>query len=133
MEEPRTYGTKCLTCEVPRNKYNYEGSVVLFHPGHGLIRIAFGTGDNLDQDDILEKDQNGNSIDDYMYISVFNELRGDYSSNENLEADEIDGGMLLFSHDTYKSGDIREMLEPSLEFMGWPDNIEEYVYISEGW
>lgn len=124
------YKTKCLTAEVPRNKYDYAGGVVLFHPGHGLIRIAFGTGDNLDQDDLLEKDSQGNGIDDYMYISLFNDLRGD--RGENLEADEVDGGLLLFSHATYATGDIREMLGPSLDFIGWPSDIGEYVYISEG-
>ena len=125
------YKTKCLTAEVPRNKYDYEGSVVLFNPGHGLIRIAFGTGDNLDQDDLLEKDSQGNGIDDYMYISTYGNLHvGDFA--DELEAAEEDGGLMLFSHATYKTGDIREMLGPSLDFIGWPSDIGEYVYISEG-
>ena len=123
------YKTRCLTGEIPRNKYEYQGGVVLFHPGPGLIRIAFGTGDNLDQDDLREKDSNGNGIDDYMYISTFENLHlADFA--DELKASEVDGGQLLFSHGTYRSGDIRELLEPSLDFMGWPAKLEEYVLMA---
>lgn len=125
------YKTRCLNGEIPRNEHDYEGGVVLLHPGRReFIRIAFGTGDNLDQDDCEIKDRNGNGIDDYVYISTFGELHlGDFA--EELEASEKDGGQMLFSHETYKTGDIREMLAPALDFMGWPDDIGEYVFISK--
>ena len=123
------YPTRCLTGEIPRNRFDYEGGVVLFHPGMGFARIAFGTGENLDQDDLEQKDSHGHCIDDYMYISTYGGLQD--MGWDGLCLQEKDGGLMLFSHDTYKSGDIREMLEPSLDFIGWPDRLEEYVYISE--
>ena len=115
---------------INRNTVPYEGGVILFHPGmRELIRIAFGTGENLDQDDCDIKDSHGNFIDDYMYISTFGDLHlGDFA--EELEASEKDGGQMLFSHKTFKSGDIREMLTPALDFMGWPDSADEYVFMS---
>ena len=125
------YKTRCLNGEIPRNECDYEGGVILLHPGRReFIRIAFGTGDNLDQDDCEMKDRSGNQIDDYVYISTFGELHlGDFA--EELEASENDGGQMLFSHKTYKTGDIREMLEPALDFMGWPDDVSEYVFLSK--
>ena len=124
------YKTKCLTGEIPRNKRDYQGGVILFNPRlRRHIRIMFGTGDNLSSEDMDEKDENGNGIDDYMYVTTYKELHaGD--DVDVLEAEEDDGGMMLFSHETYKSGDIREMLEQTLDFMDWPDNLDEYVFIS---
>lgn len=129
MEESGTYPTKCLTGKIPKNKFDYEGGVILFHPGRReFVRIAFGTGDNLTQEDLETKDSNGNSVDDYMYLTTYDELQD--MGWDGLCLQEKDGGMMLFSHKTYRSGDIREMLTPSLDFLGWPDSVGEYVFIS---
>jgi len=103
--------------------------VVLFHPGRReFIRIAFGNGDNLTQEDLETKDSNGNGVDDYMYLTTYSVPQD--MGWDGLCLQEKDGGLMLFSHETYRSGDIREMLAPSLDFMGWPDSVGEYVFVS---
>lgn len=113
---------------VPKNKFDYDGACVLLHRrSRKFVRIAFGDGSNLDHDDLEEKDENGNNIDDYMYLTKYKEMEED---GDGLRCVEDDGGMLLFSHNTYKTGDLRELIAPSLEFLGLPIYPGGYVFIS---
>lgn len=130
----------CKTGYIKCNKFRHQrAAIVLYEPAMGFIRVAFGSGDNLSQEDCLDRDRNGNRIDDYLYITTYTGEPEDgcwepalgpmppsTSSRSGLLLEETDGGQMLYSRKSWPHGDLRELLPEALEFMGWPRSLKKY-------
>jgi len=123
---------------IPRNLHPHrDAEVTVFLPGEGLFRVACGSGDNLTEEDCQLLDDNKNRIDNYVMIYTYTVPpidgvwerhtcgHGCMRTNGLLFA-ETDGGQMMYSSKTFTRGDIRDMLVPALEFMGWPTDLELY-------
>ena len=112
---------------VPRNPVDWEGSVVMYSTiNQTFFNIAFGTGDNLDGEDM---DQGFN---DYIMVDQF-ELDGTfgfgdvvnnikhagYAEGDMAGLDEIDGGQWLLRHKDWRNGDIRRFIMEAMDFAGY--------------
>ena len=111
----------------PRNMFDYQGRVVLFDTNNNVFYdFAFGTGDNLD-----DEDRDG-GFDDYFMTGfwewdektcladIFSAIRRGIDMEEVDGIDEIDGGQLLIKRKKYgDSGDIRTYIPACLEFSGY--------------
>ena len=128
---------------VPKNKFDWEGGIVLYDAAsEEFFNISFGSGDNLDADDIDA------GFDDYIMVERY-ELDGTKGSafivvdavdkgyvdgtTEGLR--EVDGGQLLLKHKEWTDGDIRRFITEALDFVGYGaasiDELYKYlVYIS---
>ena len=122
---------------IPENPFPFEGGVTLFSTDRNMFyHIWFGSGDNLDKDDI------DNGFDDYMNIDAYKwngkrplmEVINNIRENEGY-IDDIDGledtdsGMMLIKRADYKnSGDIRDYLENSLDFGEYKTDDVESLY-----
>ena len=113
---------------IPENPFPFEGGVTLFSTDRNMFyHIWFGSGDNLDEDDI------DNGFDDYMNIDAYKwdgerplmEVINDISENDGYIDDiygleDTDSGMMLIKRAKYNnSGDIRDYLEDSLDFVNY--------------
>ena len=119
---------------IPENPFPFEGGVTLFSTDLNMFyHIWFGSGDNLDEEDI------DNGFDDYMNIDAYKwngerplmEVINDISENDGYIDDiygleDTDSGMMLIKRADYNnSGDIRDYLENSLDFANYgADNVE---------
>lgn len=120
----------CKTGYIKCNKRRFwDAAVILYRPNVGLIRVAFGSGDNLVDEDIEQKDVNGNRIDDYLYITTYEAPAEESGSASGIVFPETDGGIMLFSHKSWPSGDIRDMIPEALDFMGWPARMKDYYVV----
>ena len=124
---------------VPKNKFDWEGGIVLYdEKSEEFFNISFGSGDNLDADDI------DNGFDDYIMVERYG-LDGTIGL-EFVAADavdkgfvddtteglrEIDGGQLLLKRKEWTDGDIRRFITEALEFGGYgAERIDDlYKYI----
>ena len=128
---------------VPKNKYDWEGGIVLYDAAsEEFFNISFGSGDNLDADDIDA------GFDDYIMVERY-ELDGTKGSafivvdavdkgyvdgtTEGLR--EVDGGQLLLKRKEWTDGDIRRFITEALDFVGYGaasiDELYKYlVYIA---
>ena len=112
---------------IPKNKYEWEGGVVLYDAvSEEFFNIAFGSGDNLNSDDIDA------GFDDYIMVERY-ELDGTKGSafvvvdavdkgfvddtTEGLR--EVDGGQLLLKRKEWTDGDIRRFITEALDFVGY--------------
>ena len=122
---------------IPENPYPFEGGVTLFSTNLNMFYyIWFGSGDNLNEEDI------DNGYDDYMNIDVYKwdgerplmEVINDIRHNDGYIADvegleESDGGMMLIKRADYNNrGDIRNYLENALEFGQYGADKVENLY-----
>lgn len=119
---------------IPENPFPFEGGVTLFATNLNVFyHIWFGSGDNLDEEDIEE------GYDDYMNIDVYewngerplmeviNEIRENDGYIDDIDGlEDTDGGMMLIKRADYNnSGDIRDYLENALDFGNYgADDIE---------
>ncbi len=110
---------------IPENPFPFEGGVTLFSTDLNMFyHIWFGSGDNLDADDI------DNGFDDYMNIDVYkwdgvrpimaviDEIKENDGYIDGVDGlKETDGGIMLIKRAEYNdSGDIRDYLENALDF-----------------
>ena len=105
------------TESIPRNKYDWQGGVVLFDPQTKVFYLlGFGNGTN--GDDLCE------GCDDYLYLEYGRLVR------DTIEVD--DGGELDFNRrKSNYAGDIRNALKDALDFLGVEQEAQErLVYIS---
>ena len=124
---------------VPKNKFDWEGGIVLYdEKSEEFFNISFGSGDNLDADDIEA------GFDDYIMVERY-ELDGTigpefvvadavdkgFIDNTTEGLREIDGGQLLLKRKEWTDGDIRRFITEALEFVGYgAESIDElYKYI----
>ena len=119
---------------IPENPFPFECGVTLFSTDLNMFyHIWFGSGDNLDEEDI------DNGFDDYMNIDaykwngerplmeVINNIRENDGYIDEVDGlEDTDGGMMLIKRVDYNnSGDIRDYLENSLDFANYgADNVE---------
>ena len=119
---------------IPENPFPFEGGVTLFSTDLNMFyHIWFGSGDNLDEEDI------DNGFDDYMNIDaykwngerplmeVINNIRENDGYIDDVDGlEDTDSGMLLIKRADYNnSGDIRDYLENALDFGEYgADNVE---------
>lgn len=129
--------------DIPCNVYPHRGAeVTLLLPGRGMVRIAFGSGDNLDEEDRAQRDDNGHLIDRYVMIYEYAlppvdctwttpaELQGGRADAvDGLLFPETDGGEMMYSSRTFRGGDIRDLVVPALEFIEWPTDLSAYVLV----
>jgi hypothetical protein len=112
---------------VPQNPVPWEGTVVLYSPWcNTFFNVAFGTGDNLGDEDI------DNGFDDYIMVDQF-ELDGTfgfgdvvnnikhagYAEGDMAGLDELDGGQWLLRHKDWRNGDIRRFIMEAMDFAGY--------------
>ena len=137
----------CASGKIPKNKTPFKGAYIFLHPECGFIRIAYGNGMNgsCDADDLEDQvDENGNELDDNVYITVYprQPLEGCWKeqkfyfdkkehpeerSRDGLLFVEDDGFNLLYSTKTHKKGDLREFVKEAIECVGWPSwNPDKY-------
>lgn len=135
---------------LPANHYPWQGAFILYRPGYGFVRVEFGNGMNgPDDEDPIDLDENGHKIDDYVYISCYSRPpeEGDFKKSKVFlpghEGDdstrwrwrpglffvESDGFDMLFSHKSYPSADLRDLLKPALKYIGWPVDVERRYYL----
>lgn len=89
---------------------NNSGGLLLFDKeDKQFIRISYGTGDNLTDEDIEE------GYDDYLYISI--------DEFDDAWEEEIDGGQMLLKIETEWNGhyNICQHIKDGLEFMSISD------------
>lgn len=128
---------------VPKNKFDWEGGIVLYDAAsEEFFNISFGSGGNLDADDIDA------GFDDYIMVERY-ELDGTKGSafivvdavdngcvDGNTEGlREVDGGQLLLKHKEWTDGDIRRFITYAIDFVGYGaasiDELYKYlVYIA---
>ena len=128
---------------IPRNRYPHrDAEVTVFLPGKGLFRVACGSGDNLTEEDCQLLDDNKNRIDNYVMIYTYTvpPIDGVWERHtcdhgcmrtDGLLFAETDGGQMMYSSKTFARGDIRDMVVPALEFMGWPADLERYHLVTK--
>ena len=134
---------KCASGPIPKNvKPHEDAGLVFYRDGIGLVKLFFGSGDNLAQEDYSEVDENGNGIDSYIMICLYEDHPLDGCWKEMVEGAaefkilsglmfaETDGGQLLYSKKSHPSGDIREFIRDSFEFVGIPTDVENYHLVS---
>ena len=69
---------------IPRNPNDWFGDVVLYNAYvQVFFNVAFGTGDNLDADDI------NNGYDDYIMVEMY--------KLDGTDVEEIDGGQIMLT------------------------------------
>ena len=122
---------------IPENPFPFEGGVTLFSTNLNMFyHICFGSGDNLDDDDIEL------GYDDYMNIDVYKwngerpllEVINDIKENDGYIDEveglrETDGGMMLIKRADYNhSGDIRDYLVNALDFGNYGADTVENLY-----
>ena len=122
---------------IPENPFPFESGVTLFSTDLNMFyHIWFGSGDNLDEEDI------DNGFDDYMNIDaykwngerpimeVINNIRENDGYIDEVDGlEDTDGGMMLIKRADYNnSGDIRDYLENALEFGNYRANDDENLY-----
>lgn len=112
---------------IPRNPYDWEGSVVLYSAWtESFFNVAFGTGGNLDGDDIDD------GIDDYIMVELYAQTgevplkdiicrakNTGYIDSDTPGLREYDGGQLLLRRCEWENGDIRRFIMEALEFAGY--------------
>lgn len=112
---------------VPRNPIDWEGRVILYAAiSEKFFRIAFGTGDNLTDDDTDE------GFDDYIMADQYEldgyrtlgEIVGEAMVKGDIDDDtiglkEVDGGQLLLRRSEWKDGDVRRFIMEALDFSGY--------------
>lgn len=143
----RNLKTPCKTAYsfLPANHYPWEGAYILFRPNYGIVRVAFGNGMNgPDDDDELDSDENGNKVDDNVYITYYSDPpeEGDFKQSvvclsgpeesrsfSGVFFKETDGFNMLFSHKSYPSADLRDLLKPALKCIGWPTDVEKRYFL----
>ena len=128
---------------VPRNPNQWFGGIVLYSSStESFFEISFGTGDNLDGDDM------DNGFDDYIMVDryamdgkrkledIIAEIKDkSYVGDETEGLIGIDGGQWLLRRKDWKDGDIRRFIIEALEFAGYkacddPDDVRNsFVYI----
>lgn len=128
---------------VPKNEFEWEGSVVMYDAdADEFYNIAFGTGDNLTQDDVDD------GFDDYIMVDryelddtrvpswVIVRAIDEGIIDENTEGvNLIDGGQLLLKRSEWTDGDIRRFILLAMEFAGYvvedaKDACKHVVYIA---
>lgn len=112
---------------VPRNPRDWFGSVVVYSTvNRSFFNIAFGTGDNLDGDDIDE------GFNDYIMVDQY-ELNGEENLEDVFEqvkktgyvdeytsgVSQVDGGQLMIRRREWRSGDIRRFIMEAMDFAGY--------------
>lgn len=141
--EKRRFDTTCKTGWIRCNKLRFQSAaLILYRPHAGLVRVAFGTGDNLTEEDCWERDEKGNRINDYLYITMYGGSPeegvwtmptigslGDAPRKTGLLFEETDGAQMLYSRKSWPRGDLREMLPEALEFIGWPKDVKGYYVL----
>lgn len=129
---------------VPKNKIEWEGSVVVFDAElEEFYDISFGTGDNLTQEDVDK------GYDDYIMVERYG-LDGTRGSawvvvdaiSKGLVDEytdglrEIDGGQWILKRSEWTNGDIRRFILGAMEFAGYFLDVkhpcEHVVYITSG-
>lgn len=113
-----------------RNNIDYEGCIVFYLAAKDVfLKVAWGTGDNLDQSDVEE------GYDDYIMVESYQrtgdeplqplirsivDKDGDVFERMNLGAGlrELDGGMLLVKRRVLNSGDIRDHIPDAVGMAG---------------
>ena len=121
---------------VPRNECDWEGEIVLLDMCEAMLyRIAFGSGDNLSEEDM------DNGYDDYIMVDSYAITRdrpmhevcteimsvGDVYDGQ-LGVEERDGGQMLIRRSEWKDGDIRRFIMDALEFVGMGEAGAEGLY-----
>ena len=118
---------------IPRNSNDWQGSVVLYSAiNETFFSVAFGTGDNLTDEDTDE------GYDDYIMVEqyemdgyrTFGEIVGEAKkygeiSYGTVGLKEVDGGQLLIRRKDWDDGDIRRFIMEALDFAGY--NLPELV------
>lgn len=116
--------------DVPCNvRPHSDAAVTLLCRGRGLVRVSFGSDDNITEEDRQMQDENGNSIDSCVYVSEYSKPPEEDNWSNALVFAETDGGQMLYSSKMYRSGDIRDLLKPALEFVGWPTDMSKYSLV----
>lgn len=113
-----------------RNNIDYEGCVVFYLATKDVfLKVAWGTGDNLDQSDVEE------GYDDYIMVESYQRTEdeplqpliksivdkdGDVFERMNLGTGlrELDSGMLLVKRGVLNSGDIRDHIPDAVGMAG---------------
>ena len=112
---------------VPRNPTDWEGCVVMYSTiGGTFFNIAFGTGDNLDGDDMDD------GFDDYIMsdqwqldgtrdlVDVIDDIKHKGYVDEFVEGVEsVEGGQLLLMRKEWRNGDIRRFIMEAMDFAGY--------------
>ena len=122
---------------IPENPFPFEGGVTLFSTDLNMFyHIWFGSGDNLDEEDI------DNGFDDYMNIDAYKwngerplmEVINNIRENDGY-IDEVDGledtdsGMMLIKRADYNNScDSRDYVENALDFGNYGADGVESLY-----
>ena len=116
--------------DIPCNVHPHrDADVTLLLPRRGLVRVRFGADDNITDDDRGRSDEHGTRIDMCVYVSEYAKPPEEDNWSNALVFAETDGGQMLYSSKTYRSGDIRDLLKPALEFVGWPTDVSKYSLV----
>ena len=142
----RNLKTPCKTANsfLPANHFQWQGAYILYRPGYGLVYVGFGNGDNAPDDDEFDRDDNGNKIDDYVNVKYYVDgpeegLWKPWTIKSNGEQEdrsvdgllfhEHDGFTMVFSHKSYPSADLRDLLKKALKCIGWPIDVEKRYFL----
>lgn len=135
--------TICRSGYIPCNKRRFwDAELVFFRPGFGFVRVAFGSGDNLADEDTAQRDAKGNKIDDYLMIYTYTGEPDEGSwihvypekgevGKCGLRFEETDGAQQLFARKSHRSGDLREFLPEAFAMVGFPRDVKGYFLVGK--
>lgn len=112
---------------VPKNKFEWQGSVVMFDAAaEEFYNIAFGTGDNLTQEDIDAGYDDYIMVDRYgldgsrgSAIVVVDAVKKGYVDESTGWLRLIDGGQMMIRRSDWTDGDIRRFILEAMDFAGY--------------
>ena len=120
---------------LPRNRYDYEGGMVLYATREEVFfKVVFGTGDNLLAEDRREGYDDYLMLDSYGLMSgvpvsrVFDQLRSGTEIEDVEGLVERDGSQMLVRRGEYGTGDIRAYLENALDMIGYSVHNRDELY-----
>ena len=135
LYELRSMNVHPVLMGFPRNRYDYEGGMVLYATKDEVFyRVVFGTGDNLLAEDREEGFDDYLMLDSYGLMSgvpvsrVFDQLRTGVEIEDVEELVEFGGSQMLVRRGEYGTGDIRAYLENALDMIGYSSRNRDELY-----
>lgn len=135
--------TICRSGYIPCNKRRFwDAELTFFRPGFGFVRVFFGDRSNLLDEDMKERDENGNRIDDYLNIAVYNGEPADGCwlpvypkqgavGKSGLVIEETETSVMLYSRKSHPSGDLRELLPEAFAMVDFPKDVKGYFLVGK--
>lgn len=116
--------------DIPKNIFPHQDAgIAVFLPGKGMFYVDCGGSEYMDDEELSQHDESNHRIDNHLLIDAF-------AAPPDIDFDSMTfrktaGGIMLYSSETYPTGDIRDLLAPALGYMGWPTDLTPYLLVGK--